>query len=124
MSPSPDASTPDAAVATLVAADAVDKPAALAIIARATGSTVLGSGTARPRIPLREGVWIEIEIPKFGEPPPLAIDVHAVGGAAAARKEAVALRDVLRPVTGWSLTPAFPEGGDDGPTPTMVPDSR
>ncbi|WJL96259.1 hypothetical protein QSU92_03435 [Microbacterium sp. ET2] len=119
MSSPPRAPAADAAVATLVAADAVDKLAALAIIARATGGTVVGSGTARPRIPLRDGVWIEIEIPKFGEPPPLAIDVHASEGQAAARSEAIALRDVLRRVTEWSIVAAFP--GDEPPAaaPTM-----
>ncbi|NYF17637.1 hypothetical protein HDC37_002482 [Microbacterium sp. AK009] len=115
----PDVPADEAAVATLVAADAVDKLAALAIIARATGSTVVGGGTARPRIPLRDGVWIEIEIPKFGEPPPLAIDVHASEGQAAARSEAIALRDVLRRVTDWSIIAAFPESDPTASTPTM-----
>ncbi|WP_322411572.1 hypothetical protein [Microbacterium invictum] len=124
MASSSDAPHPGAAVATLVAADAVDKIAALAIIARATESTVIGGGTARPRIPLGEGVWIEIEIPKFGEPPPLAIDVHAVDGVVVARREALALRGVLRRVTRWSLTAAFPEDADPAAAPTMESDSR
>ncbi|TQK20306.1 hypothetical protein FBY40_2835 [Microbacterium sp. SLBN-154] len=119
MSAPSDAPADEPAVATLVAADAVDKLAALAIIARATGSTVVGGGTARPRIPLRDGVWIEIEIPKFGEPPPLAIDVHATEGPAAARSEAIALRGILRSVTEWSVIAAFPESDPTPATPTM-----
>lgn len=99
---------PSSAVATLVAADAVDKLAALAVIARSVGAAVVGRGTARPTVPLRDGVWVEIDIPKFGEPPPLAIDVHSAAGIEHARREALALLAVLRRDTRWSLTPAFP----------------
>jgi hypothetical protein len=103
----PDVSDGTAAVATLVAADAVDKLSALTTIARAMGAAVVGGGTSRPTIPIGDGVWIEIDIPKFGEPPPLAIDVHATAGPEAARREALALLAVLRRDTGWSLIPAF-----------------
>lgn len=96
-----------AAVATLVAADAIDKLGALAVIALAVDAPVEAAGTARPTIALADGVWIEIEIPKFGEPPPLAIDVHAIDGVDAARRHALGLMQTLRESTVWTLTPAF-----------------
>lgn len=104
------ANPPRAAVATIVAANAVDKLAALQIIADAVGSFVKGAGTSQPAIPLAEGVWIRIEIPKFGEPPPLAIDVHAAGGTERARSEALALMERLRERTPWLLSPTFADG--------------
>lgn len=97
----------DTAVATIVAADAVDKLAALATIADAVGSRVIGAGTSTPTIPLADGVWAQIEIPKFGEPPPLAIDVHATSGLEAARHHARRLADTLAHATTWSLSLMF-----------------
>ncbi|MET0812518.1 MAG: hypothetical protein ABWY03_05645 [Microbacterium sp.] len=98
---------PASATATLVAADAVDKPTALAIIARAVGSAVDTARPARPRIPLADGVWIEIDIPKFGEPPPLAIDVHATAGFEAAKQSALAVLPLLRAATEWTIVTDF-----------------
>jgi hypothetical protein len=116
MTPDP----PSAAVATIVAADAVDKLDALAVISRTLGAPVRGGGTASPTIALADGLWIQIDIPKFGEPPPLAIDVHAVAGPAAARREALELMRRLAEATDWTLTPAFSREPDDtgSPTPT------
>ncbi|WP_439592477.1 hypothetical protein [Microbacterium sp.] len=95
------------AIATLVAADAVDKPTALATIARAVGSAVDATRPARPRVPLAGGVWVEIDIPKFGEPPPLAIDVHSPAGFEAAKRSALALLEVLRAATDWTIVTDF-----------------
>jgi len=97
----------DTAVATIVAADAVDKLVALDLIAAAVDSRVVGAGTSAPTIPLAEGVWAQIEIPKFGEPPPLAIDVHATGGLDEARAQARALAATLAEATPWSLSLMF-----------------
>lgn len=97
-------------VATIVAADAVDKLGALAAVSRAVGAPVRDAGTSRPSVPLGEGVWAQIDIPKFGEPPPLAIDVHAVAGESAAREHALRLLVSLRDTTDWTLIPAFDAG--------------
>ena len=32
-------------------------------------------GSASPRVSLAPGAWAEVQIPKFGDPPPLAVDV-------------------------------------------------
>lgn len=97
------------ATVTIVAADAVDKLAALATISRVVGAPVNGAGTAAPKIALADGVWVQIEIPKFGEPPPLAIDVHATAGAAAAREHAERLLALLHDHTSWGLVRAYPD---------------
>lgn len=96
------------ATATLVAADAVDKLAALATISRIVAAPVSGAGTAAPKIPLADGVWVQIEIPKFGEPPPLAIDVHAAAGSPVAREHAERLLALLSDHTPWDLVRAYP----------------
>ncbi|MET0297898.1 MAG: hypothetical protein ABW024_10880 [Microbacterium sp.] len=101
-------SSPSAeSAATLIAQDAVDKLAALDTIARAVGSVVVGAGTSRPTVPLSEGVWAQIDIPKFGEPPPLAIDVHAVAGREVALRHARDLLGVLQRATSWHLSTDF-----------------
>lgn len=97
----------ESAVATLVVADAVDKPTALASIARAVGAAVDRRRPARPRVPLGDDAWVEIDIPKFGEPPPLAIDVHAVGDPARAQRYALALMQALRESTTWAVATDF-----------------
>jgi hypothetical protein len=109
MTPDP----PSAAVATIVAADAVDKLEALAVISRTVGAPVRGAGTISPTISLGDGVWAQIDIPKFGEPPPLAIDVHALDGMEAARREATELMRRLAEATDWTLAPAFAREADD-----------
>ncbi len=104
-----DATPGDApATATIVAADAVDKLAALATISRVVGAPVSGAGTATPTIALADGVWVQIEIPKFGEPPPLAIDVHAAAGSTVAREHAEHLLALLQRHTAWDLVRAYP----------------
>ncbi|MDN3495238.1 hypothetical protein QL996_04810 [Planococcus sp. APC 4015] len=97
----------ESAVATLVAQDAVDKLTALRTIARVAASTVQSPATARPTVPLADGVWAQIDIPKFGEPPPLVIDVHAVAGRDVALRHALALLDQLRATTEWDLATDF-----------------
>ena len=82
-SPSPDQelTAPVTAVATVVVSDAVTKVDALQVLSVLTGARIVGERTASPRVPLADGAWAEIEIPKFGEAPPLAIDVHAAHDA-------------------------------------------
>lgn len=101
------ASPKESAVATLVAHDAVDKLTALRAIARATRSSVVGAGTSTPTVPLADGVWAQIDIPKFGEPPPLVIDVHAIAGRDVALRSALELLDTLRAATEWDLATDF-----------------
>ena len=93
--------------ATLVLRRAVTKLDALAMIALVLDRPVEGAGTVRPRITLGDTVWAEVEIPKFGEPPPLAIDVYSTVSHEHAVLEALRLMAALEQYTGWSIRPDF-----------------
>ncbi|MDZ8172591.1 hypothetical protein [Microbacterium xanthum] len=77
----------DAAVATLtlVVDLPVTKTDALDVIALACHGEVVGARTPHPRVGLTAHEWAEVEVPKFGDPPPLAIDVHSTRGERHAR---------------------------------------
>lgn len=97
--------------ATIVVMSAVTKLDALAIVALAVDHPVERQKTMRPYVPLdgeyRAGAWVEIEIPKFGEPPPLAIDVYSTISDDHARLHALTLLAQLGQYTGWSIRPDF-----------------
>ncbi|SDR96538.1 hypothetical protein [Agrococcus carbonis] len=65
------------ATVSLVVDEALSKLEALSAIADACGGAVVDAGTARARVRLGDGAWAEVEVPKFGDPPPLTIDVRA-----------------------------------------------
>ena len=104
--------------ATIVVMSAVTKLDALAIVALAVDRPVERQRTMRPFVPLdgaghrsgagtRSGAWAEIEIPKFGEPPPLAIDVYSSVSDDHARLQALTLMARLEEHTGWNIRPDF-----------------
>jgi hypothetical protein len=98
--------------ATIVVMSAVTKLDALAIVALAVDRPVERQRTMRPFVPLDEprdgrAAWVEIEIPKFGEPPPLAIDVYSTVSDDHARLQALTLMAQLEQYTGWSIRPDF-----------------
>ncbi|MBC7442582.1 MAG: hypothetical protein H7311_08695 [Ramlibacter sp.] len=88
-------------LATIVAQAHVTKPDALRLIALAAGSSVEGAATAHPFVPLVGGGRVEVEIPKFGESPPLAIDVYSPRGLDEARALARSLQGALAGLTDW-----------------------
>jgi hypothetical protein len=88
---------------TIIVDAAITKPEALDAIAAAVGSPVRGAGTAMPHIALPDGGRIVVDIPKFGEAPPLAIDITIPGGALEARLAAQTLLESLASTTGWSV---------------------
>ena len=94
--------------ATLVLPRAVTKPDALALIALALDRPVERPGTPSAHIRLGDEVVAEVEIPKFGEPPPLAIDVVSSLSLDHARLEALRLAVVLEREAGWVAVPDFP----------------
>jgi len=100
-----DAADPAAALycSTIVVGSAVTKLDALAIVALVADSRVDGQRTVRPHVPLAPGSWVEIEIPKFGEPPPLAIDVYSDRSDEQARLQALTLLGQLEAATPWNL---------------------
>jgi len=93
--------------ATIVVRSAVTKLDALAIVSLAVDSPVRQQRTTRPYVDLVEGARVEIEIPKFGEPPPLAIDVYSTVSHDHARLQALTLMATLEAYTGWSIRPDF-----------------
>ena len=98
--------------ATIVVMSAVTKLDALAIVALAVDRPVEQQKTMRPYVLLdgagyRDGAWVEIEIPKFGEPPPLAIDVYSTVSDDHARLQALTLLARLEEDTGWRVRPDF-----------------
>ncbi|MBB5639751.1 hypothetical protein [Cryobacterium roopkundense] len=89
--------------ATIVAQTYQTKPEALAIIAAALALPVTGTATAHSYISLARGGRVEVEIPKFGESLPLAIDVYSRRSAAEARTSAQNVLEILTTATGWQI---------------------
>jgi hypothetical protein len=89
-------------VVTLVVDLPITKPDALETIAFACDGVVEGARTAAPRVVLSPGAWAEVQIPKFADPPPLAIDVCSDASATAARAAADTLRGALEKL-GWTV---------------------
>ncbi len=86
---------------------ALTKPEALARIAEAAGRPVAAAGTSSARVPLDDAVWASVDVPKFGEAPPLAVDVVSEIGIDHARAEAMRLAGVLGRRLGWRIHPMF-----------------
>lgn len=93
--------------ATLVVDEAVTKPEALAAVARASGTHVRRGGTSRPYVALEGDAWAEVDVPKFGEAPPLAIDVYSPLSREEAEAVATELMARLSSAAGWRIQPKF-----------------
>ncbi|TAJ47989.1 MAG: hypothetical protein EPO52_07355 [Herbiconiux sp.] len=92
---------------TLIIQVAVTKLDALAIVALAVDRPISGAGSVHPFIELEGGARVEIEIPKFGEPPPLALDVYSTLSQDHAAMSALALLAALEAATSWAIKPDF-----------------
>ena len=93
--------------ATLVVDEAITKPDALASIARTLRIPVQRPGTSGAFVALDGGAWAEVDIPKFGEAPPLAIDVYSALSRDDAETAATALMARLATGTDWAIRPMF-----------------
>ncbi|WP_065571477.1 hypothetical protein [Microbacterium oleivorans] len=89
-------------VVTLVVDLPITKPDALETIAFACDGVVEHARTAYPRVSLSPGAWAEVQIPKFADPPPLAIDVCSDESTAVARAAADRLKGALENL-GWRI---------------------
>lgn len=87
-------------LATLVLQHALNKLEAYEMIASAVSSKIIGEGTSSPQIPLSRTAYVQVEIPKFGEPPPVAIDVWSLVSVQDARSQAVSLSKQIEKMTG------------------------
>ncbi|AZZ55998.1 hypothetical protein [Rathayibacter iranicus] len=95
-------------VATLYTNAMVTAPFALAVIAEATGSRVVGARTADAHVPLYSGpTSARIEIAGFGDSVPVTVDVRDERGLQEARAAAQALGLELAAYAGWVVTPGF-----------------
>lgn len=93
--------------ATLVVNEAITKPDALATMARTLGAPVQRPGTSGAFIALDGDAWAEVDIPKFGEAPPLAIDVYSGSSRDDAEAAAAELMSRLATATDWRIRPMF-----------------
>jgi hypothetical protein len=97
-------------VVTLMIDLPVTKPDALEVLAFVCDGVVEHTGTAFPRVGLAPNVWAEVQIPRFGDPPPLAVDVCSDASLAVAREAAERLAAGLDRV-GWTVRePRIGEG--------------
>jgi len=85
----------------------ITKLDALDTIAFVADGEVEGAGTVRPRVWLSPDAWAQVEIPKFADPPPLAIDVCSETSREAAVFHARRLTSALEEV-GWTFRPERP----------------
>ncbi|OOB90454.1 hypothetical protein [Rathayibacter sp. VKM Ac-2630] len=83
-------------------------PFALAIIAEATGSRVVGVRTADAHVPLYSGpTSARVSVAGFGDSVPIAVDVRDERGVEEAQAAAQALGLELAAYAGWSITAGF-----------------
>lgn len=96
------AAHPERHVIALVVHLPITKLDALDAIAFAADGAIEGAGTAFPRVPLGPSAWAEVELPRFGEPPPFAIDVWSTASLTDAADQAERLRAALERL-GWRV---------------------
>ncbi|WP_442576925.1 hypothetical protein ACSBPH_07310 [Microbacterium sp. F51-2R] len=89
-------------VVTLVIDLPITKPDALEVISFVADGEVEHRGTAHPRVSIAPGVWAEVQIPRFADPPPLAIDVCSDASIEEAAHAADRLAEALVRV-GWTV---------------------
>lgn len=88
-------------VVTLVVDLPIAKLDALEVIAFVSDGHIDNAGTAWPRVSVAPHAWAEVQIPRFGDPPPLAVDVCSDASLDVARAAAATLRAALERV-GWT----------------------
>lgn len=89
---------------TLVVDMPITKIDALDVIAFAADGAVDNAGTPRPLVWLAPRAWAEVEIPKFADPPPFAIDVYSDASREIAWAQARRLHSALERL-GWTVEP-------------------
>ena len=87
---------------TLVVDMAITKLDALDVIAFVSDGVVENAGTAVPRVHVGPNAWAEVQIPRFADPPPVAIDVCSDVSREVASVAAARLAGALERV-GWTV---------------------
>ena len=90
-------------VATIVIHEAITKLDALSMIAKVVGERLENSDSADPLIVLASGSRVQIDVPKFCEAPPMAVDVWSAESVETARIDATRVRDLLQESTAWQV---------------------
>jgi hypothetical protein len=80
----------------------ITKLDALEVIAFVSDGVVENAGTAFPRVHVGRNAWAEVQIPRFADPPPIAVDVCSDASMEVARVAAAQLAGALERV-GWSV---------------------
>lgn len=93
---------------TLVVDMPITKLDALDVVAFVSDGAVEHAGTAYPRVSIGPNAWAEVQIPRFSDPPPIAIDVCSDASIEVARVAAIRLADALERV-GWTVRSARPD---------------
>lgn len=89
-------------VVTLVVNMPITKLDALDVIAFVSDGVVENAGTAYPRVPVGRNAWAEVQIPRFADPPPIAVDVCSDASIETASLAAARLARALERV-GWTV---------------------
>ena len=95
---------------TLVVDIPITKPDALDVIAFVSDGVVENARTVSPRVSLGPNAWAEVQIPRFADPPPVAVDVCSDASVAIARAAALRLATALERV-GWTVDVSNADGG-------------
>lgn len=97
---------------TLVVDLPITKLDALEVVAFVSDGAVENAGTASPRVSVGPNAWAEVQIPRFADPPPVAVDVCSDVSIEAARAAAVRLAAALTRV-GWAVRTSGLTGEND-----------
>lgn len=82
----------------------IAKPDALDVIALVSDGEVSDPGSADPHVWVSPRSWAVVELPRFAEPPPFAINVCSTDSIAVAHADARRLAAALERV-GWRVEP-------------------
>lgn len=88
-------------LATIVCDVALTKLDALQLVARLCDEPVRDAGSQTPFVITDTSSRAQVEIPKFGEPPPLAIDIWSTESVSHAQSVAHRLCADISAQTGW-----------------------
>lgn len=88
------------ATVSLVTSVFISKAEALAVLEQSLGLEWFTDDPADVTLPLRDGAWISIEVPHYGEDLPLTLDVHHTE-MATLDEVATELQESLRTTLAW-----------------------
>lgn len=94
-------------LAALVCHEALTKRDAFEQLRGLLGLDIRNPDSAQPVMVIDATTWLTIDIPKFGEAPPLTLDVWSSVSVDEARKHANALASKIAENLGWTVNTDF-----------------